>query len=158
MKVAALTLMVILATTAARAFDAPPPLELLSIRGLKLGRHDLIERCKVQTWGLDIVATCHIPPSWRITAGDFTDSEGVISGEGGNGVSWLDRKHLNELDDLVLVRAYGYQPRDQGDIPASFAGWVHVEDNSNKGRRIRLTPENFAVRAAGRCPVPISPH
>jgi hypothetical protein len=58
------TLVVAIALAAALSFPDPvaaAQTELLSLRGLQIGKNQYIDRFHIQTWDVQILAVCHIP-------------------------------------------------------------------------------------------------
>jgi hypothetical protein len=48
--------------------------ELLSIRNLHIGADEYVDEFKIDTWGAEILAVCHIPPAWEVRAdNDFPE-------------------------------------------------------------------------------------
>jgi hypothetical protein len=131
---------------------------LLSVDGLNLPATETIRAFHIETWGVEFLAVCHLPPSWELKSEKFEDPEG-----------WLDGKadthgeSLGKLSDMYLVDVYDYQPMPRGNPkgdfhPASFAGWVQVgrvEPFDGGTRRKRpLKADHFRMRDAKTCPAP----
>jgi hypothetical protein len=135
---------------------------LLSISGLSLTDDQYIDRFNIQTWGVQIVAVCHIPVAWRITAGKFLDPEGTLSGETEAGMAFIRKSELKKLESLFLVEFDQYQPYPRGNPkgefhPATFAGKISrgtFGPNESDAQEIELKPENFARTPASACPAP----
>jgi hypothetical protein len=133
--------------------------ELLSIQGLSIEANELITEFQIETWGVQILAVCHIPPSWRVTAGNFVNPEGILSGEAGTVQASLRQSDLDELNSLVLVRLDQYQADPRGDPggeyhPATFAGSIRMQTVglNPAEREVQLVPANFVRQSAARCP------
>ena len=130
--------------------------ELLSIQGVSLPANWVVSNFRVKTWGVLPLATCHIPPAWRITAGKDSDPEGVLAGEGDTFGSLLNGPELGKVTFLVIVEEYQPLPRGnpKGEYhPATFSGTITIETfGDTKPRTIRLTPANFVRVSAAGCP------
>jgi len=101
--------------------------ELLSIGGVALPEKGYIAGFKIDTWGVEVLAVCHLPPGWTITAGKSADPTGLLAGEASLGVAFLDRSALKQLSQMFLIELEGpYQeeskPIPNGEMPATFAG------------------------------------
>ena len=136
-----------------------PKTYLLSITGVALKPGESIDRFSIKTWGVTFRAVCHIPDGWRIKSGNFTTPDGVLEGQGSNGVTWLNEEGMRELDALVLVTLYApVQRRDiktaggSGLIPATFKGNAIVQTDDAE-RRVPLTSANIRLAPASRCHV-----
>ena len=135
-----------------------PTTYVASITGLQLKRDERIDSFAISTWGVTFNAICHIPDGWTLMAGRRANPEGVLEGEGSNGVTWLGQTGLRELEGLALVTLYGpVQQREivtdggAGVIPASFKGTASVVGD-NAGRTISLTSANIRLAPAKACP------
>jgi hypothetical protein len=128
--------------------------ELLSLRGLPVGENQYIDQFHIQTWNVQILAVCHFPGVWRITAGQFLGYEGVLSGETEAGMGYVRQADLKKLEGLFLVSVDGYQSRARRNQPATFAGSIHVGTfgNDPKEHRVLLKATNFVRSPASRCP------
>jgi hypothetical protein len=112
----------------------------------------------IETWGVEFLAVCHVPPSWELKAEKFEDSEGYFDGR-----SEAHGEPLQKMAGMYLVDVYDYQSQPKGGPksdyhPASFAGWVVVGrvqpfDGGTRHKRT-LKAANFRLRDAARCPVP----
>jgi hypothetical protein len=157
----------LIALLAAVQLVAAPPASaevrraLLSVENLKLPAHATIRAFHIETWGVEFVAVCHMPPSWALKSEKFEDPEGSLDGRADTGGEPLKR-----LTDFYLVDIYDYQPLPKGDPkgeyhPPSFAGWVEAgtaEPFGGGARRKRaLTANNFRLRDSRNCPVAPSP-
>ena len=116
----------------APAAAAPGGLYLASIDGIRLDPNEFVDGFTIDTWGVEIVAICHLPPGWEIRAGRAASPDGVIAGEASHGVTFLNRARLVQLRDLALVRLSEDPPRRREDrsrgsiLPATFAGRVGI--------------------------------
>lgn len=143
-------------TSAPAPIDGRPRSYLASIT-IPLEAGERIDGSSFSTWGVRFAAVCRIPPGWRITAGGGATPEGVLSGEGGQGVTWLDRNGLRHLQGLVLVTIHGRVQRrdikldDKGSvIPATFKGRAHIQ-TLDAERTVKLTAANVRLVPARRC-------
>lgn len=134
---------------------------LTSIVGIALGQNQYVGRFSIETWSVKFKAVCYIPNDWQITAGGSAATKGLISGEGGHGVSFLSRSDLGELKGLVLITLTGpihrRERRTAGAIrPATFSGYASVgaSDSSQQDRNVRLTSANIRLTPATHCPRP----
>ena len=143
--------------------------QLLSITGIKLqplksgsqARGQYIASFDIKTWGVRVIAVCHIPGGWTISAGKNANPEGVLSGSAGEGVAFLDSESLHQLTDFFLVQVDDYHPVDRGDCtknctPASFAGDFYIGEygSEDQPRPQRVLPSNIRLDVASRCPDP----
>lgn len=155
-----------LAITAAPAFAQT---QLLSITGIDLqplhtgaqASGQYVSGFNIRTWGVRVLAVCHIPRGWTISAGKNANPEGELSGRAGEGVAFLDSQRVAQLADLFLVRVEDYSPADAGDCarncrPASFSGALRIGQYGTRQRTVtrRLTASNIQLRPAARCPDP----
>ncbi len=134
---------------------------LVSVENLKLPADETIRAFHIETWGVEFVAVCHMPPSWELKSEKFEDPEGSLGGKAD-----AHGEPLKRLTDFYLVDVYDYQPLPKGDPkgeyhPPSFTGWVEVgtaEPFDGAARRKRaLTANNFRLRASQNCPVALPP-
>jgi hypothetical protein len=154
------TVTLLFAIALAAASSAPadhPKTFLASIEGIPLGPNESMDEFQVETWGVEFKAVCHIPGGWWIEAGGSATPEGSLKGRGSLGATWLNRKSLSELRNLVLLTLYAPVQREDirdrtGDaiIPATFKGRASVY--GPKGRVIPLTYANVRLVPAQRCP------
>lgn len=141
--------------------------ELLSLTGLRLQSTapdrsktgQFIASFDLKTWGVKVLAVCHIPAGWTITAGKNANPEGVLSGNAGEGVAFIDAGTLKQLDDLFLVDVDGYHADDLGDCskdctPATFSGVLYegTYGVETPDIRIRLRSLNIRLTPATSCP------
>ena len=143
--------------------DVPgePRTYLLSVTGIALNPQEHVDGFRVETWDVDFLAVCHLPPGWQIRAGRMATPDGVLAGEASHGVTFLDRMRLSELDDLALVRILDpVQPeeiRSAGGIqPATFSGraTIGTYGDGEPHREQRLGAANIRLLPAARCPDP----
>lgn len=133
--------------------------ELLSIRGVVLPQNGYVVGFTIKTWGVDVLAVCHFPPGWTITAGKSADPEGILAGGGSHGVTWLNAARIGELGQLFLIKVSDYRAHEAHspnvDDPATFSGKLLVGDYGNPEadwREVSLLPANFVREPASRCP------
>ena len=133
----------------------------MSVDGLDLPSTQTIRAFHIETWGVEFVAVCHLPPSWQLKSEKFEDSEGWLDGHADTG-----GESLKELSDMYLVDVYDYQPLPKGNLkgdyhPPSFAGWVEVGrvEPFDGGTRLKrnLKAGQFRMRDAENCPTPPPP-
>jgi hypothetical protein len=147
------------------ALAAPAPAAagetwLASIGGLELRAGEYVDGFRIETWGVDILAVCRIPPGWRVTAGRSAAPDGVFAGEATHGVTAIGAAHLSALGNIVLVRLHGAvqreaMPVEGGTVPATFAGRVSIGSHRPEGgREVRLTHANVRLMRAAACPPP----
>jgi hypothetical protein len=134
---------------------------LISLQGLQLGEKEYIDSFSIDTWGIEVIATCQIPPGWTITAGSSADPTGLIAGEPSLGVTFLDKARLKYLNGIVLIRMNGHitkYTRRLGGItqPATFIGKADIGTYgpSERTRTQKLDFHNINLIAASRCPAP----
>lgn len=135
-----------------------PRTYVASIVGLQLKSGEKIDSFSISTWGVTFDAVCRIPEGWTLKAGRGANPEGVLEGEGSNGITWIGRSRLGELEGVALVTLYGpVQRRDvvtddgAGVVPATFKGAARVF-GSGEGRTISLTSANIHLAPATGCP------
>jgi hypothetical protein len=155
---------ILLAATAALAPCAPAragegQAYLLSIAEIALAPREYVDRFSIDTWEVEILAICRLPPGWTITAGKDATPTGSIGGEASHGVTFLDAARLSELQDMALIALDGpvdWQPH--GTIPATFAGHAEVgiygTGDDLPRRRIAFTAANLRLTPAAGCPTP----
>lgn len=127
---------------------------LLTVDGLSIPAEGALAAFRIDTWGVEFLAVCKVPPLWEIKEEKFLDSAGLLSGR-----SDPYHRTLTKLDQMFLVDVYSYQPLPRGNPkgeyhPASFAGWFEVFDGNGdviKKRRV-FRADNFHLTPASRCP------
>ena len=121
-----------------------------------------ISSFEIKTWDVQVLAVCHIPLGWTISAGKNANPEGILAGSAGEGVAFIDAGRSAELNKLFLVRITDYHVADEGDCtkkctPATFAGNFFIgtygapEDPETK---LGLKPEDIRLMPAVKCPDP----
>lgn len=135
-----------------------PQTYLVSIVDVPIQAGESIEDFSFATWGATFEAVCHIPRGWTIRAGGSATPEGVLSGEGSHGATWLREESPPELRDLALVTLEGpvqaeavSSPDGDGEVPATFEGKATIS-NGLEDREIALTAANVRLVPAARCP------
>lgn len=121
---------------------------------IPLGPDERVSAFSFDTWGVDVVAVCHIPPGWWIKGGRGATAQGVIAGEGSHGVTWVG--DMKALENLVLVRLSGpVQERERRNgpttWPATFKGLAAVETPDTQ-REVSLGHANVRLVPADGCP------
>jgi hypothetical protein len=151
------TLAPYLMTKAAFGFDA----SLLSITGIALDQGHHLTKLLVRTWGVEVLAVCHIPPVSKISVDFDIDPGGVLTWKASSWHGELDQSALETLSALFLVRVTDYQREPRGDPhgayhPASFEGIATIAavQQPLEERPLPLTWRNFSLTPAGRCPDP----
>jgi hypothetical protein len=139
----------------AAALPAPvdhPKTFLVSIERIPLRADESMYEFRIDTWGVEFMAVCHIPGGWWIEAGGSATPEGSLKGRGSVGATWFNRKTPAELRNLVLITLYApVQKVDIGAVPATFKGRAKI-NGPNKDRTIRLTSANVRLVPGRRCP------
>lgn len=134
---------------------------LLTVDGLNIPTNQTIRAFHIETWGVEFLAICHLPPSWELKSEKFEDPEGWLDGKAGT-----HGEDMKKLSNMYLMDVYDYQAQPRGDPkgdyhPPSFAGWVElgrVEPFDGGTRRKRtLKADQFRMQDAKRCPVPPPP-
>jgi hypothetical protein len=125
---------------------------LLSVEGVSIPARSAIFRYRIDTFGVEFLAVCSLPPSWEIQSEKFENPEGYLSGRADiHGVP------LGALKEMYLVDVYSYRAVASKDHPASFSGWVDVGTRERfgdwHGKRVPLRASNFRFKDAQRCPL-----
>ena len=133
------------------------PTELLSIQGVTLGKNQYVAAFNIKTWGVTVLSVCRVPFAWRVTAGEQSDPEGILAGEGDTFGSYLSAQSLSEITFLIKVENYQAYPRGnpKGEYhPATFAGSITVDKpgTDEEQHSIRLSASNFVRTPASTCP------
>lgn len=105
--------------------------QLLSFRDLPVPENGYLASFSIDTWTVRVLAVCHLPPGWTITAGMSANFSGVLSGHGSHGATFLSRDQLHRLDNMLLVEVTEYAAKEEvlpggGKRPASFDGRLDV--------------------------------
>ena len=134
--------------------DASDQRMLVSITGVTLAPMQFVSGLSVETFNLDVLAICNVPPGWDMKASSPTAGPSVgVGGGASGGVASLEGASLKELQGLFLVKTleYGDGPSDYKitgelaiEVRAEEPGWLDYP----------LTPTNIVVEPADRCPPP----
>ncbi|WGM38860.1 hypothetical protein [Caulobacter sp. NIBR1757] len=121
---------------------------------IPLGPGERVSAFNFDTWGVDVVAVCRIPPGWWIKGGRSATAQGVIAGEGSHGVTWIG--DMTSLENLMLVSLYGpvrETERKNGPTtwPATFKGLAALETPDTQ-REVALGHANVRLVPADACP------
>ena len=130
---------------------------LASITGIELAETEYLDGFSIDTWWVEVLAVCHLPPGWEIRAGKQASPDGAIAGEASHGVTFLNRASLSELRGLALVRLQGpVVRRREGNMPPTFSGRARIGRYGTDERRREqgLTAANVGLAPATRCPAP----
>ncbi|HEX3701627.1 MAG TPA: hypothetical protein VHV27_13235 [Phenylobacterium sp.] len=147
------------------AIIAPPAFAaetaLLSITGIPLDQTHHLTKVEVRTWGVEVLAVCHVPKVSVVSVDFDLDPGGVLTWKANSWHGELDRSQLNVLSSLFLVRLSGYQREPRGDPrreyhPATFEGVATIAtiDEPTHERKLKLHSNNFGLNPAQRCPDP----
>jgi hypothetical protein len=133
-----------------------PRTYLASIVNLPLRRGESVESFGFSTWGVRFKAVCSVPSGWTIKAGGDATSTGVLTGEGGQGATWFNKRSPASLHKFVLLQLFapvqGHDIRSTtGVVPATFDGTAVINAESGE-RKVHLTHQNLRLAAASRCP------
>ena len=142
---------------------ASPPADhpetfLASISGLPVKPNEYVSGISVDTWGVEFRAVCHIPPGWRMTAGNSASPDGTLTGDGSQGVTFLSKERLMELRDLVLINLVVPVQKQEvksatGVLPATFSGHASVGSyGGDEERQLPISYANIALTPARECP------
>lgn len=129
---------------------------LISLHGYELRDTEHISQFFISTWGVQFLSVCRIPSGWRIAAGSSATSDGILTGEGSQGITWFNNGNPAELRAFALVKIVGpvvwtEQQSEHGIIPATFSGHVKIETDDGP-RTVSIDQENISLRPAIRCP------
>ncbi len=117
---------------------------LVSIVDVPLQAGESIERFALSTQGVSYQAICKLPEGWTIRAGSSIRGDGVLEGEGSNGVTWLPRSSPPELEAIASVTL------DIESAPNSFSGSATIAGIEGE-REVTLTGQNVRLTAASGC-------
>ena len=120
---------------------------------------DYVASFDIATWDVVVLAVCHFPEGWMLTAGQGLDPGGRLSGRAGGGAAALGAATLDRLRSLFLVAVDDISFAPTGDCrsacrPATFAGTAEIGryGQDTRMRRLRLGPANLVLAPATRCP------
>ncbi len=147
---------VALSGLALAAADDPGRSYLASIEGIALAEGEFLDAFSIDTWGVDMIAVCRIPPGWEIRAGRMASPDGVVAGEASHGVTFLDARRLGPLRHLVLVGLRDPPSEASGTLPATFAGRARIGryGTDETRREVALGLANVRLEPATACPDP----
>ena len=148
------------------ALAGPPalaaPAQLLSIVGLGVPDGRYVSTFAFRTWNVRVLAVCHIPPGWTMTAGRDADPGGVLSGSASEGMTFLSSANVGELTGLFLVQVENFHAARVGRcarsscVPATFSGSITIGRYLDReAAPTRIRPSNIRLVAAPRCPDPV---
>jgi hypothetical protein len=134
---------------------------LLSIQGVTVDDAHHLTEIVIKTWGVEVLAVCHIPPVSVVSVDFDLDPGGTLVWKARSWHGELERSDLKELASLFLVRVAEYQKEPRGDPhgdyhPATFAGVATISriEDPPRARKVRLRWNNFVLTPAARCPDP----
>jgi hypothetical protein len=134
---------------------------LLSIKGIRLDPQHHLTKVVVRTWGVEVLAVCHVPKVANVSIDFDIDPGGVLIWKANSWHGELDQSDLNVLSQLFLVRVAEYQKDPRGDPrgeyhPASFEGVATIATirEPKRTRAIALHSDQFDLTPATRCPDP----
>ena len=132
---------------------------LLSIKGIQIDRDHHLTQVEIKTWGVDVLAVCHIPPVSVVSVDRDIDPGTVLTWRANSWHGELDDMGLKQLSGLFLVRISEFQKESRGDPngeyhPATFAGSATISAIVEPTRRktVTLRADNFEMTLAIRCP------
>lgn len=117
---------------------------VVSIVGVPLKAGESIERFALSTQGVSYQAVCKLPEGWTIRAGSSIRGDGVLAGEGSNGVTWLPESSPFELEAIAAVTL------DIESAANSFSGSATIFGIDGE-REVPLTSNNVRLTAARGC-------
>jgi hypothetical protein len=134
---------------------------LLSVTGIHLDESHHLTKVVIRTWGVEVLAVCHIPKVSNVSVDFDLDPGGVLTWKASSWHGELSPSQLKVLSSLFLVRVAEYQKEPRGDPhdeyhPASFEGSAIIStvQEPTQVRTIRLRSQNFSLAPATRCPGP----
>jgi hypothetical protein len=145
--------------TTASAFAATT--SLLSVTGIALDAGHHLTKVVIRTWGVDVLAVCHIPPVSTVSVDFDISPDGVLTWQASSWHGELDRFSYKLLSAMFLVRMSAYQKNSRGDPrsvyhPASFEGTATIAtiQEPRQENTLPLRWRNFSLTHASRCPDP----
>jgi hypothetical protein len=134
---------------------------LLSITGISLDQRHHLTKVVIRTWGVEVLAVCHIPKVSVVSVDFDLDPGGVLTWKANSWHGELDQSALKALTSLFLVRVLDYQKEPRGNPrgeyhPASFEGLARIatiQEPQQEGS-LPLGWRNFSLTAAAHCPDP----
>jgi len=153
----AVTLSLHLMTRVAFAADTA----LLSITGIPLDQGHHLTKVVIRTWGVEVLAVCHIPKVSVVSVDFGLDPGGVLTWKANSWHGELNQSALKALSALFLVRVLDYQREPRGNPsgeyhPASFEGVATIAriEEPQWERLLPLGWRSFSLTPAERCPDP----
>jgi hypothetical protein len=135
--------------------------QLLSITGISLDWRHHLTKVLIHTWGVEVLAVCHIPPVSAVSVDFDIDPGGVLTWKASSWHGELDQSAMRALEALFLVRVLDDQKEPRGNPrgeyhPASFEGVATIATTEEPQQETTLTLgwRNFSLTAAERCPDP----
>jgi len=151
-------LAILLAASGASSAACAATTGLLSIGPIPLGPKQYVASFDIDTQGVDILAVCHIPFGWKVTAGIDDAVTGRLKGRAGLGPSFVSATshNLSQLDGLFLISVEKRRTQLDGGLPPTFLGHVGI---GRYGRdlglyRVPIPPASIRLTPAERCPPP----
>lgn len=134
---------------------------LLSIRGLEIRQNEYAVSFTIETWDVELLAICRIPPAWEIGGGRSIDASGTLFGSAGGAVAAVVHGQTNGLDGLFLIslpKEVRSADAQEGVTvyPATLKGRYGVETYGSDMDPVKRTMSwaNFTLVPASRCPDP----
>jgi len=134
---------------------------LLSIRGLEIRQNEYAVSFAIETWDVELLAICRIPPGWEIGGGRSIDASGTLFGSAGGTVATVVHGQTDGLDGLFLVslpKEVRSADTQQGATiyAATLKGSYGVETYGSDIDPVKRTMSwaNFSLMPASRCPDP----
>jgi hypothetical protein len=134
--------------------------ELLSIEGIKLDGDGYVSGFSIDTWDIRILAVCHLPLGWTITAGRNLSFDGHLVGQASGFMLNLNSSQLGELKDLFLIETPDFARAKSPTEPPMFQGSITIGNYKKPGdpevedRTVRLDQSNIVLKSASECPKP----
>jgi hypothetical protein len=132
---------------------------LLSITGIPLDQGHHLTSVVIRTWGVEVLAVCHIPKVSVVSVDFDLDPGGVLTWKANSWHGELDKSALKALSALFLVRVFDYQREPRGKPngayhPASFEGVATIAriEEPRQEQRLPLGWRSFSLTPAERCP------
>lgn len=117
---------------------------LVSIVDLPLEAGESIESFSLSTHHVSYQSICALPVGWTIKAGRTLRGDGVLEGEGSNGVTWLRHSSPPELEAVALITL------DTEAARTSFGGSAMIVGIEGE-REVALTEANVRLTASSEC-------
>jgi hypothetical protein len=133
---------------------------LVSLEGIELERDGYVSAFSIDTWDVRILAVCHLPLGWSITAGRNVGFDGHVAGEASGFALNLNAAQLGELRDLFLIETPDFAREKSPTEPPMFSGAITLGSYRNSGnpeandQTVSLAESNIVLRPATECPKP----